>query len=130
MIAACSGPQAPKSGDVGKRWQDHFAKGETGPGLCAATTIDKTCRADTDCAIVEDILDECRTTAHVGINATAARSWKTSDPCEHKSCPRCFVRHQFAEDCARIEGAPVVECVSGRCLTRVPDKWLQRVGHH
>lgn len=98
----------------------HSQRNKTGPGLCLAKGVEKSCKTDTDCAIVDVILDECRTTVQIGVTATAKTGLEVRlvDPCAHKRCPACVVRWMYAEDCAH-SGEAAVSCLKGRCTTRM-----------
>lgn len=126
LLAACS-KQAPHTpadppnanDDVRQSWNRHFEKQETGPGMCAAGGLDKTCKTDADCVLVEEIFDECRTTGQFAVSRAGKATFDAAghtDPCAHKECPACVVRWHFTEDCAASPD-PVVACDAGRCLT-------------
>ncbi len=99
-------------------WNAHSGR-HTGPDLCLARDVDKRCKTDADCEIVDVILDECRTTAQIGVSAGAKRALEARlvDPCANKQCALCNVRWIFTEDCGHGERASVA-CTSGRCVTR------------
>nr|HEX4315389.1 hypothetical protein [Kofleriaceae bacterium] len=110
-------------GRLAAKWSAALSGGPHAAGACAtdARDLDKTCRAASDCTIVTEVLDECRTTAHLGVNAAGRAAFAARppfDPCADGHCPNCNVRWQFAEDCSELDGGTgIVDCVHGRCET-------------